>query len=64
MKFINYLENITGIGIYPLMSFLIFFLFFLGVSIYLLRTRSEHFEEVSAIPLDNNETDPYSYEKL
>lgn len=54
MKFINYLESITGIGIYPLISFMIFFLFFSAVSLYLLKAGSKHFEEVSQIPLENN----------
>lgn len=55
MKFINYLESMTGIGIYPLVSFLIFFLFFLAVSLYLLKAGKKHFEAVSQIPLDTNE---------
>jgi cytochrome c oxidase cbb3-type subunit 4 len=54
MKFINYLQSITGIGIYPLISFLIFFTFFAAVSIYLIRAGNKHFEEVSNIPLDQN----------
>lgn len=62
MKLIHYLENITGIGIYPLASFLIFFLFFLAVSAYLLRAGKEHFEEVAQIPLDVNPND-ITYEK-
>jgi cytochrome c oxidase cbb3-type subunit 4 len=52
MKFINYLESITGIGFYPLASFLIFFLFFLAVSIYLVRAGKKHFDAVAEIPLD------------
>ena len=55
MKFINYLESITGIGIYPLTSFIIFFVFFLLVNIYLLKVGKQHFEEISQIPLDTNE---------
>jgi cytochrome c oxidase cbb3-type subunit IV len=54
MKFINYLESITGIGIYPLVSFLIFFTFFLGVSLYLLKAGKQHFSNVAQIPLENN----------
>jgi cytochrome c oxidase cbb3-type subunit IV len=54
MKFINYLQSITGIGIYPLLSFMIFFVFFLAVSMYLLKAGSRHFEEVSNIPLDQD----------
>lgn len=54
MKFINYLESITGVGIYPMVSFVIFFVFFLGVSIYLLKAGRRHFAEVAQIPLDLN----------
>jgi asparagine N-glycosylation enzyme membrane subunit Stt3 len=52
MKFINYLESITGVGIYPLTSFLIFFIFFLFVSLYVLKSDKNHIKEVSQIPLD------------
>lgn len=62
MKFINYLESITGIGIYPLASFLIFFVFFLAVSVHVIRTSRAYFDEVAAIPLDTNNND-FNYEK-
>lgn len=62
MKFINYLESITGIGIYPLTSFMIFFLFFLVVGIYLLKAGRKHFDAVAQIPLDVNQKE-VSYEK-
>ncbi|MES2679462.1 MAG: CcoQ/FixQ family Cbb3-type cytochrome c oxidase assembly chaperone [Bacteroidota bacterium] len=62
MKFINYLESITGIGFYPLASFIIFFVFFLVVSIYLIKSGKKHFEEVARIPLDTQKND-FSYEK-
>jgi cytochrome c oxidase cbb3-type subunit IV len=55
MKFINYLEGITGIGIYPLTSFLIFFIFFSAVTIYILKAGKKTFEHASNIPLDNYE---------
>lgn len=55
MKFINYLESITGIGIYPLTAFLIFFSFFIVVSIYLLKAGKHHFDEAARIPIDSNE---------
>jgi len=56
MKFIHYLESITGVGIYPMASFLIFFLFFLVVSIYLLKAGKNHFNDMARIPLDVNQT--------
>lgn len=55
MKFINYLESITGIGIYPLTSFLIFFFFFLAVTLYVIKADKTHLTKASLIPLDTNE---------
>ena len=55
MKFINYLESITGIAVYPLISFVLFFVFFLFVTYYALRTDKKHLNELSNIPLDINE---------
>jgi cytochrome c oxidase cbb3-type subunit 3 len=55
MKFINYLSSITGVGIFPLISFLIFFTFFLIVSIYLLKMGKKHFDEPARLPLDITE---------
>jgi cytochrome c oxidase cbb3-type subunit IV len=52
MKFINYLEGITGIGIYPLTSFVIFFVFFMAVTAYTFRRKKNRFDHVSRIPLD------------
>lgn len=55
MKFINYLQSITGVGIYPLISFLIFFTFFILVSIYLIKMGKNHFDEPANLPIDTNE---------
>ena len=54
MKFINYLESVTGIGIYPLTSLLIFFLFFMGVTYFIIKGKKEYFDMLSALPLKNN----------
>ena len=52
MKFIHYLEKITGVSIYPLISFVIFGLFFLVVLVWVLKTDKQKIYEVSRIPLD------------
>lgn len=52
MKFINYLESITGVGIYPLVSLLVFVIFFLLVTLYVIKGRKTYFEELSNLPLD------------
>jgi len=54
MKFIKYLETITGIGIYPLISLLVFFLFFTALIIYVFRADRQHLTELKNIPLDKN----------
>ncbi len=55
MKFINYLERISGISIYPLASFLLFGLFFLLVIWIVIRADKKLIEDVSNIPLDNKQ---------
>ncbi|HEY8898689.1 MAG TPA: CcoQ/FixQ family Cbb3-type cytochrome c oxidase assembly chaperone [Niastella sp.] len=52
MKFIHYLEKITGVSIYPLISFVIFGLFFLVVLVWVLKTDKQKIYDVSRIPLD------------
>lgn len=53
MKFINYLESIAGIAIYPMISLLIFFIFFFALIVYLIREDKEHITALKNIPLDN-----------
>jgi cytochrome c oxidase cbb3-type subunit IV len=53
MKFINYLEKISGIDIYGLASLTIFVLFFLVMLTWVLRTDKNKIKEISRIPLDN-----------
>lgn len=54
MKFINYLESITGIGIYPLTSLLVFVVFFILVTLYAFKGNKKHFEKLSNIPIEEN----------
>ncbi|SMO45616.1 Cbb3-type cytochrome oxidase component FixQ [Solitalea koreensis] len=55
MNFINYLESITGIGIYPLLSFLIFFIFFILLIVYVFKSNKKLLNEMSNIPLNDND---------
>jgi len=52
MKFIHYLEKISGVSIYPLLSFIIFGLFFLAMLFWVFKTDKKAFQEISRIPLD------------
>jgi hypothetical protein len=55
MKFINYLESITGIGIFPLLSLVIFVVFFSVVLLYVIKMDKSYVEKVSHIPLETSE---------
>lgn len=54
MKFINYLESVTGVGIYPLASLMIFFVFFMGVTFFIIKGRKEYFDSLSQLPLNSS----------
>ncbi|MBU3926537.1 MAG: CcoQ/FixQ family Cbb3-type cytochrome c oxidase assembly chaperone [Bacteroidetes bacterium] len=51
---INILENIAGIEIYPIISMLLFFIFFILVTYLTLRTNESEIEEMSRLPLDQD----------
>ncbi|HEY6502803.1 MAG TPA: CcoQ/FixQ family Cbb3-type cytochrome c oxidase assembly chaperone [Chitinophagaceae bacterium] len=53
MKFINYLEKISGVGIMGMVSLTLFVLFFVGMLIWVFKTKKSKFKEISRIPLDN-----------
>lgn len=53
LKFIKgHASSIDGIEIYPIISLTIFFLFFLGLMIYVARTKRAYIQHMSHIPLD------------
>ncbi|MEW6772760.1 MAG: CcoQ/FixQ family Cbb3-type cytochrome c oxidase assembly chaperone [Bacteroidota bacterium] len=53
LRFIkHHLTNILGIEIYPLISFTIFFLFFIAVIIWLIKVDKNHINKVKNIPFE------------
>lgn len=54
MKFINYLEKISGVSIYPLVSLLIFFVFFVVLLWFVMKTDKDYLKKIEQIPFDNN----------
>jgi cytochrome c oxidase cbb3-type subunit IV len=48
----HFFENIAGIEIYPMISLLIFFFFFLALGFYVLKMRKSHVQYMAASPLD------------
>lgn len=60
LKFVkNHMESITGIEIYPLISLLIFFTFFVALFFWVFTAKKDYIRQVSNIPLDNqNDSQP------
>lgn len=46
------LRNVEGLEIYPTISFVIFFLFFLGLMFYVYGLTKKHTANMSSMPLD------------
>lgn len=51
----QYAESVDGVNIYPIISLLIFFIFFVALLYYVKKMDKETVNEISRIPLDNNE---------
>lgn len=48
------LETIAGVEVFPILSLLIFFLFFVCLGIWVFSYGKDKIEEMSQIPLDEN----------
>lgn len=54
LKYIkNHMESITGIEIYPIISLLIFFTFFVLLFWWVFTAKKDYLKMVSNMPLDN-----------
>jgi cytochrome c oxidase cbb3-type subunit 4 len=48
------LETIAGVAIFPILSLLIFFFFFVGLGFWVYSYKKDTIQEMSQIPLDDN----------
>lgn len=48
------METIAGVGIYPILSLLIFFIFFVVLTVWVVCYGKEKIQELSRIPLNDN----------
>lgn len=56
LKFIKHnMETIIGIEVFPIISFIIFFSFFVGLIIYVMMIKKSSIQEMSALPLNDSE---------
>lgn len=46
------METISGVALYPIISLLIFFFFFVGLGFWVFSYRKDKIQEMSSIPLD------------
>lgn len=54
MDFMQYLSDIDGVSIYPIISLVIFFAFFVGLFVWVRRMDKSKVEELKNIPLEEN----------
>lgn len=54
MKFINYLEHITGVSIYAMTSFFIFFSFFILMTLWAWKADKKLVDKINNLPLDED----------
>lgn len=53
LKYIkNHMDSIAGIEVYPIISLLIFFIFFVGLFYWVITAKKDYINTVSNIPLD------------
>lgn len=52
--FENYLSSIEGVGIYPIISLLIFFIFFVALAIWAIRVDKNYLKKMQELPFEIN----------
>jgi cbb3-type cytochrome oxidase subunit 3 len=56
LKFVKgHLESIDGVEIYPIISLLIFFIFFVGLTYWVVTMKKTDIKEISNLPLDKEQ---------
>lgn len=61
LKFVKkHMETMDGIEIYPIISLLIFFIFFVVLTWWVISAKKDYIKEVSNLPLDNQNQDKQS----
>lgn len=56
MKFINYLQSIAGVSIFPMISLFIFFIFFILLTVVVVKMSKSQITTLENIPLESTET--------
>ena len=57
LKFVKHnLENIDGVSVFPIISLMIFFIFFILLFGWVITAKKSYIDEVSNIPFDKSKT--------
>ena len=51
------LQSIEGVGFYAIISMILFIVFFIGMTIWLLKIDKKYIKEMSELPLDDNKNE-------
>lgn len=54
--FKNYFQGVHGIATYPMFSLVVFFVFFVAMTIWIMRADKKHLEEMSELPLQDSDS--------
>ena len=52
--FKHYFEQVHNVEVWPIISLSIFFVFFVGLLVYVLRIKKDHVSHMSAMPLSED----------
>lgn len=53
MKFVHYLERVTGVTIYPLISLMMFFILFVLLAVWAYKAKDGYVQMMKKIPLSD-----------
>ncbi|MFY0591109.1 cytochrome C oxidase Cbb3 [Roseivirga sp.] len=59
-----YFEQVENVAIWPIISLAIFFVFFIGLSIYVYKMNRDHIKHMEKMPLAKDEENPISHSDL
>lgn len=51
----NVLESMAGVDVYPIISLIIFFLFFIGVLLWVMKADKSYINKMGSLPLENSQ---------
>lgn len=52
------LRSIDNVEIYPILSLIIFLLFFVGMFVWVVKTPKAHIKHMESLPFDENDSNP------